>query len=151
MNTIKNIHYLDLSDNDLSNLDKSAGLYAANSSITFKVLKYKDDELIIEVRQDKNTKGKYLSKKELIKRTKDLFSHFFSGTSIHVRPVPYEHPETDVVDPKWIQDRMNRNKITIKMIVSKTGISKGNISNWVNGNKPLSQPVKAMFYYMLRD
>jgi hypothetical protein len=150
MSTILNIHKLNLSETDIANLDRSAGMYAANSRISFKVLRIDEDELIIEVRQDKNIKESYLSKKELIDRAKNLFTHFFPNHKIHVRPQPYEHPEVDIVDTEWILDRMNKTNTSIKDIVSKTGIDKGNVSNYVNGNKPLSQISKAMFYYMLR-
>lgn len=147
MSTLKNIHYLkDLSEQDKNNLDKSAGVYAANANITFKVLKFDDSQLVVEVRQGKNPADKYLQVSDLIKRAKDLFGHFYPGRDIHVRPKPYRRPPVDAVDPDWISRRMNDEGVGIKEIVKFTGIDKSNISAWVNGTRPMSQPVKAMFY-----
>ena len=149
MNTIKNIHYLDLSENDLSNLDKSAGLYASNSNITFKIVKYDDQVLVVEVRQDKNAKDKYLEAKELAKRANDLFGHFYPDLDIKVGTKPYKPPVVDVVDPDWIESNMSRKGMRLKDIRDITGISSPALSRWITGSDPMSQPVKSMFYFML--
>lgn len=151
MNTLKNIHYLSLNEEDKKNLDKSAGVYAANANITFKVLKADEEELVVEVRQGKNPKDKYLQVSELIKRAKDLFGHFFPDHNIHVRPSPYKRPPVDQVDPDWITDRMNKSGISLKQIEEDTGVDKTNLSAWINGKRPMSQPVKAMFYLYFSD
>jgi hypothetical protein len=150
MSTLKNIHYLDLPDKDKENLNKSAGLYAANSNITFKVLKVDGKELVVEVRQGKNQKDKYLDTSELIDRAKKLFNHFYPDHDVHVRPKPYQRPPADNVTPDWIQKRMNDRGISLKQIEGATGVDKTNLSAWINGKRPMSQPVKAMFYFMLK-
>ena len=86
---IENIHYLDLSKEDTANLNKSCSLYHSNSGITFKVFKFNQSVLVIEVRQEKNVKEKYLTPKELADRTKDLFSHFYPEHNIKVGTKPY--------------------------------------------------------------
>ncbi|MAO65063.1 MAG: hypothetical protein CL666_08685 [Balneola sp.] len=151
MSTLKNIHYLNLSEQDKKNLDKSAGMYAANANITFKVLKVDDDELVIEVRQGKNASDKYQNTSGLVDRGKKLFSHFYPDHDIHIRPKPYQRPPADNVTPEWIQKRMNDRKISLKQIEGTTSIDKTNLSAWINGKRPMSQPVKAMFYFMLKS
>ncbi|HBX66618.1 MAG: hypothetical protein CL670_04870 [Balneola sp.] len=89
---MKNLHSLDLPEKEQSKLDKACGLYAANSNIHFKVLKQSEHELIIRVHQNETVSGKYLDAKELISRTKGLFSEFFPNHDTHVRPLPFRPP-----------------------------------------------------------
>lgn len=150
MNTLKNIHYLKLNDAELKQLDKAAGLYAANSNITFKILKADESKILAEVRQHKNTKGSYLSRNELVKRLKDLLGHFFPDHTIYARPKPYNPPPVDIVSPEWIQEEMNSWGVNLKTLEKVTGIDKTNLSAYVNGKRPMSQPVQAMFFFMFR-
>jgi hypothetical protein len=133
----------------MEELEYGASLYRRHANITFKVLKHKEEEkkLIIEVRQDKNSLGKYLSIEELANRAKNLFNRFLPEYTIHSRPKPYRSPETDNVTPSWISQRMNEQKISIKELSNLTGIDRTNFSSWINGTRSMSQPVKAMFYY----
>jgi hypothetical protein len=151
MNTIKHIHYVDIADDLLTHLDKAAGVYAANANITFKILKYNDSDLIVEVRQGKNQREKYQDTKGLIKLGKELFIKFFPDHSIHIHPKTYSLPKVDVVDSKWIQGKMNAHRVSLKSIEQLTGISKSNLSAYVHGLRPMSQPVKAMFFFMFSN
>lgn len=148
MNTIKNVHLLAdlLPADEIDKLEQAAHLYKRHANITFKILKVRDNELILEVRQEKNFAGKYLNRSELSERTKDLFGTRFTDRTIHTRPIPYTVPRADQVTPEWIKERMNAKKISIKRIVQDTGLDKTNISAWVNGTRPMSQIVKALFF-----
>ena len=55
-----------------------------------------------------------------------------------------------IVTPEWVQKKLKEKGIQQVDICKETGIERGNLSAWVNGAKPMSQPVKAMFYYLLR-
>lgn len=149
MSTVKNMHYLSgyLSKEESNELEQGAHQYERHVNITFKILEANSKQLIVEVRQERNSLGEYLSSKELTVRAKELFERFFPDQDIHTRPKPYHEPPPDQVTPKWIRDRMNRDKVSLKKLEKITGIDKSNLSNWVNGNRPMSQPVKAMFYF----
>jgi hypothetical protein len=155
MNTVKNLHYItsELSEKQIEELEYGASLYRRHANITLKVLKHKksDKELIVEVRQGKNSLDNYLSVEELNERATNMFGRFFPEYTIHSRPVPYQSPPTDEVTPGWISDKMNKEKIGVKDLVGLTGIDRTNFSAWINGNRPMSQPVKAMFYYLFSD
>ena len=151
MNTIKNIHYVDIADDLLPHLDKAAGVYAANANITFKILTYNDSDSIVEVRQGKNQRAKYQDTKGLIQRGKELFIKFFSDHSIHIHPKMYSLPKIDVVDSQWIQDNMNANRVSLKSIEQLAGIDTSNLSAYVHGLRPVSQPVKTMFFFMFSN
>lgn len=152
MNTVKNLHYLSgyLPKEKTGELEQGASLYQRHANITFKILKANKDELIVEVRQGRNAQGKYLSSKDLTARANELFSRFFPDRDIHTRPKPYHSPPPDEVSPEWVQDHMNRQKVSLKKLEKNTGIDKTNLSAWVNGTRPMSQPVKAMFYFLFK-
>lgn len=62
----------------------------------------------------------------------------------------FEDTPVNVVTPDWAQERMNQRKVNLKQLEKDTGIDRGNLSNWVNGKRPMSQPVKALFYYYFK-
>jgi len=151
MGTIKNIGILDLvySEADIAKLEAGAALHLRHSNISFKILRNDAPDgstLSIRVEQGKHLSENYADKERLIKITKDLFS-ILKGLTVHVHPVPYIPPVVDVVTPKWLSDKMLLTGTRIKDIEANTGIEKTNISPWINGKKPMSQIVKAMFYY----
>lgn len=164
MNTIKNIHLISgiLPEENIDDLQQGAFLYKRHANITFKIISVDTarvdsnnadipKELIVEVRQGRNSTAEYLSVEDLVERAKSLFSRFFPDHDIHARPRPYSRPPTEDVTPEWIQDRMNENKVSLKRLEKDTGLDKTNLSAWVNGKRPMSQPVKAMFYYYFRS
>jgi len=149
LSTIIDIHKLAglISPAGLEILDEAAALQKKNSNISFKVIKVTDNEFQIRTEQGKHLSENYADAKLLVQRTKGLFSFFGINKTLHVHPVPYAQSRTDVVNPKWLNDKMLKNGIKVKDIANETGIEKSDISSWINGEKPMSQPVKAMFYY----
>jgi hypothetical protein len=131
-------------------LDAGAELHLRHARIEFKILDVKPDSITVRVTQGKSPSENYLSSKELSDRAKDLFGQFFPGMDIRARAIPYVVPTVEVVSPEWIQNRMKEKEIDNKTIVEMTGVDKANISNWVSGKRTMSQPVKAMFYFMLK-
>lgn len=143
---IKNIHKLDLDAGLTAKLNEGAKLFSHHANITFKILSVDLPKVIIEARQEKNSLEQYLSVAQLIDRAKEFFG-IIPDTVIHIHPIPYDPPDVDIVDPDWILSQMSRHKVAIKHLEKETGIAKSNLSAWVNGLRPMSQPVRAMFYY----
>ncbi|GAA5225076.1 hypothetical protein [Membranihabitans marinus] len=154
-NVVKNIHRFEglLSDEAYKSLIANANQYNSQSNISFKVLDVDavDRFLLIEVRQGKNANGQYCDVKELIDKTQSLFSETFPKYRIICRPKIYHKPPVDEVTPKWLQETMTKKRISSKQIRELTGIDKSNISSWINGGRPMSQPVKSMFYFMFKE
>lgn len=146
---IKNERYLDfLPSNDFEQLQQGALQHRKFSRIVFKVLSVSEKEIRIETRQSKNPNGNHFDQKILIERTKELFGRFL-GTEwkINVVPVVYKESAAEQVTPAYVRHYMTELKIKAKDISSDTGIDKTNISTWVNGEREMSQSIKAMFYY----
>jgi len=148
-NEIKNLHLIAplLSESDITKIETGALQYRRHASIHFKVESLTENELTVKVFQEKNFIGKYLDKNELIDRARSLFGKFFPEHKITVHATPYAEPEVNVVTPEWIQAHMKERGVKLKAIARDTGIDYTQLSAVTTGKKPLSQPVKAMFYY----
>ena len=158
MEAIKNIEKLgmNLSEVDKAKLTIGALLHKKNSNISFKVVDVDFGnypagvmKATIKTEQGKSLSENYATKESLIDLTRDMFGKFLGKAIIHVQPVTYSPAIIEVVDPEWIKEKMLKKGVRIKDIVTDTGIDKTNLSAWINGIRPMSQPVKAMFYFYL--
>jgi hypothetical protein len=154
MNTIKNIHKLDqlgLSGKDKQRLEAGAALHRRMSNITFKILEVTDNAITLSVSQGRHLSANYADKKTLVTRTRELFQRFFPDKKIHPRVFAYEPNPVTLIDSRWVKNQMEDLGLGVTDVVNDTGIDKTNISAWANGTRPMSQPVKAMFYHYLKE
>lgn len=150
---IKNIHLVrDLTTfENVRKLEIGALQHRKFARITFKILSVRERILEIQTIQTKSPHENHADEDLLILRTKELFSHFFPEYEIVVTAIPYQANPTEQVTPEYIRDAMTSYDIKVKDIVEQTGIDKSNVSAWVNGTRAMSQPVRAMFYYYIRQ
>lgn len=148
-NTVKNIHKIAslLSEDDIIKIETGAALHKRHSNIAFKILSVDDTAITLSVTQGKNQTEIYLNAKELIQRSKDLFSKFLPEFKLNVGPIVYTPNPISLIDSKWLNKKMLEYRVRAKDIVNDTGIDKTNVSAWVNDHRPMGQPIKAMFYY----
>ncbi|TDQ12178.1 XRE family transcriptional regulator [Pedobacter metabolipauper] len=155
MSVIKNLHKLlhlqYFSTDHLNKLEAGAALHLKYSNISFKIIEMniKNSSVVVKTEQGKHLSENYADEVRLIELTRELFS-VLDGAKILVHPIPYKPPIIDVVNPAWINDKMLNNGVRIKDIQADTGIDKTNLSAWINGTRPMSQPVKAMFYFYFK-
>lgn len=150
---IKNFHKIaDLIPLEKHNdLDRAANLHLRHSNIEFKIIGVDGKDVTVRTTQGKHMSENYANDKTLIKETRELFSRFLPGYTIFTHPVVYTNAIVDIVNSEWIAEKMLKKGIRIKDLQIDTGIDKTNLSAWINGVRPMSQPVKAMFYfYFLR-
>lgn len=151
MNEIKNIHLLELSEKDREKIEAGALQYRKYSNIVFKVLEAGPKTITVRVSQGKHLSENYLDKKELAARAKEFFTKFFPDQTIHIRAFPYKPNPVTEIDSEWVRKQMNSLGVRVTDIVTDTGIGKANISGWANGLRPMSQPVKAMFFHYFKS
>lgn len=118
------------------------------ANISFKILDLNEKEIIVKTVQGKSSAENYASKKHLIDLTKDLFSPL--GREVHVHATPYAEPELSRVNAAWIRDKMDEYGVSVGDIVKQTDVDRTNISAWINDKRPMSRPVKAMFWFYFR-
>ena len=155
MKLIKNIHLVEkeLNEKDLEHLHQAAYQYARNAGVYFKFHYIKPDEVAIEVKQENPTagSGEVFAVNKLVAIGKELTADIFPDRKVHIRPLAYVPPDVDVVTPEWIHKELSRLKLSGVKISRMTGVDRSSISNWISGNRTMSQPVKAMFYYMVKS
>lgn len=149
MNTIKGLLKLGgvASAREMMELDEAARLILEHSNISFKIISVGDNTITVKASQGKQADGHYADTKKLHIRTTELFMKYLPELKIVVQPVPFQVAQVDVVQPEWLAEKLLQTGIKIKDIQADTGIDKTNLSAWIKGTRPMSQPVKAMFYY----
>jgi DNA-binding Xre family transcriptional regulator len=147
MGFVKNEKLLGLSPENLALLEKRAELHRRFSAIEFKVLECTAEKLVVRVVQEKSQAGNYFDQKRLVEIVRETFGDLGAWPTVQARPIPYTPPGPDVVTPEWIQNRMKARGVKVKDLAAALGVDANTISAYKNGVKPLSAPVKAMFYY----
>lgn len=150
MNTIKNIHKLTgiVPAADIIKIDLGANLHLRHSNIGFKIISVNGQDIVIKTVQAKPFSDNIADKETLIKRTRELFGKFLPDNfTIKVQPVPYQETRVNIVNPDWINKQMLSNGIKLKDIVNDTGLNKTQLSAVIGGDKPLSQIMKALFFF----
>lgn len=148
--TIKNLKKLEdyLSSEQLEKLDAGAALHKRHAAIEFKIIAAVNATLTVQVIQGKNQSGAYSDQKTLIERGKELFAPFLPDWKINVHATPYTESEIhNMVTTSWVSNEMAKRDIKIKDMVVDTGLDKTNLSAWISGKRPMSNIVKAMFYF----
>ncbi len=150
MNIIKNIHKLAgiVPEDIIQKLEAGALQHQRYSNITFKIINAYADELHVRAEQGFSAAGNYANQDTLITRIRELFG--ITGKTIFTHPVCYQNPEAQTIDHKWIQTQMFELGIKLKTIAEETGIERSNVSGYINGERELTKPVKAMFYFYFR-
>ncbi len=131
--------YKDLQDN--------VDLHLRFSSIDFEILQINDELVLIRTTQDKSFVGVYFTGKRLYEITMETFKEVLSPRQIRVHTFPFLLSPCDKITPKLVMSIMGTFKIKNKEFETAFGVHKTTISAWVNDLRPMSQPVKAMFYY----
>jgi len=150
MSTIINIEILQhlIDETGMAKLDAAAAMHKKQSNIEFKLLAVEGNTLTVATEQGRTGSGKYANLKTLIKRTHEVFDNYLPPSfKLDVEPTEYLESPAATVTPDWINKKMLEKEIRIKQIAFDTGIDRTDLSAWINGLRPMSQIVKAMFYY----
>ena len=116
---------------------------ARQNGTTLKVVK---NRLIIKALQGKNATGIYHSQKRLIEIVHETFDRFFKKIQVHAIPFK-ESPAQKNVTPVWINKQMLDKAVSLKLMSEEMGIDKTQLSSLISADRPLSAPMKALFWY----
>jgi hypothetical protein len=152
MAEIKNLHLLqDLSDEDILKMEHAAKEHKRLGGMEFKVIEADKTSVVIQIAQNKYAAGIYHSQKRLIEIVHETFDRFFEGKKVKVHPIPFILPKPSVVDAAWVNSKMLSTKTKLKDISIETGIDYTQLSALINGTRPMSQTVQAMFYFYFKS
>ena len=148
---IKNIHLLTwLDEATLLRMEQAALAHQRFSAIQFKVVEVTADTVTIMTTQGKSFHENQTDAKRLVEITKEVFAPYLFDMKLHVGTIPYVPSPVEVVTSEWITQQMSRYKVALKQLAADTGINKSSLSSVITGDKPLSDPMRAMFYYYLK-
>jgi len=148
---MKNLELLPLSEEKKKRLKTFARMYRQNARIFIEVVSFGDNRLVVRIEQKELVNGKFLNKKELIDRTRDMFKgEIPDDWKLIVSPVDYNPQDIESISANWITRRMNDLGIKAKHICKSTGIDKSTISSMLAGEKELTKWHKTAFYYFFK-
>ncbi len=119
------------------------------SNITFRKFTDKKDQLIIEAIQGKSFQGVYFDAKRLREIVHETYDGHIDG--FLAGAVPYDPPAHDVVSPEWLSKQLTDYEIRSKLVAKDLALSKSYFSSHLNGLKPMSNNVQAMYFYYFKS
>lgn len=130
-------------------LETEALHYKTNWNLAFEILGVQDTFVLIKSVQGKLPEKNYKTQVQIIDETKKMFGRYIKNGNIHVRATINIPSPPEIVDSEWLIETMYYAGIFLNDLQSATGIDKGTLNDWVSGKIPMTQTVKAMFYYYL--
>lgn len=101
-----------------------------------------DEQGVVTIVQEEANNGRIRTNKEL----HQLARRLYPDKCYKIRPITFSL-SLDIVTPEWIRERMKVLNIHTKDLVQQLGITPSEISVFVNGKRPMSRAMRAMFYY----
>ena len=134
-------------------LEKSSANYKRFARVYFQILEFSGNAVIVKVWQMENPTERYLTSKELIDRTKEVFGSDILPAEIklHIRPIAFESDELKTFSVETIDKKMNQLGLKPKDLVKLLDIDKSTLSQILKKNRELSRASKAMFYYLFKS
>lgn len=103
-----------------------------------------DVSLTVKISQKRLLNGYILNQSQLIERCKEVFKH--SPWKIKIIPVVFSL-DVDDINIDWIKDKMEEFGIKRKDLIKQLAIDKSSLSLIFSGNRELSKPMRATFFY----
>ena len=142
---MKKLTFLNLEQTE--QLQEKLDLHARFSNISFSFSRISDQELTVAITQEKSFHQNHFDQKKLREIAHETLGNFIFDRKLHVMANIYKPSPADVVDDAWIREKQLKYGVKNKDLVVALGVDKTSISAYTGGLKPLSAPVKAMFYY----
>lgn len=124
-------------------INKSISAYAANG-IDISIVEASGADLKVVIEQTRLVNGYILNNKELYERAKEVFKD--TGFRAKIDPVVFTLNVEDIT-VNWIEDKMQEFGIKRKDLEKQLAIDKSSLSLIMSGNRELSKPMRATFFY----
>ena len=119
--------------------------------IIIEVVSYSDNRLIVRAEQKDLYNDKFLSKKELTERIREMFKgEIPEDWKLTVSAVNFDRKDIDNITVDWIKGRMDKLGLKAKHLSNYTGIDKCTVSSVLSGDKDLTKWHKVAIYYFLK-
>ena len=148
---MKNLDLLPLSAESKKRIDEFAKQYQRYGHISIEVVSYSDSRLIIRAEQKDLVNDKFLTKKELTERVREMFKgEIPDDWKLTVSAVNFDRKDIDGITVDWIKKRMEKLGLQSKHLSNSTGIVKCTVSSLLSGDKELTKWHKVALYYFFK-
>jgi antitoxin component HigA of HigAB toxin-antitoxin module len=145
---MKNLDLLPLSAESKKRIDEFAKQYQRYGHISIEVVSYSDGRLIVRTEQKDLVNDKFLTKKELTERVREMFKGEIPDEwKLTVSAVNFDRKDIDSITVDWIKKRMEKLGLKSKHLSNYTGIDKCTVSSLLSGDKELTKWHKVALYF----
>ena len=124
-------------------LQKSISNYA-RMGIDIEILEIENNTAKVKISQNSLVNGYILNQKMLVERVKEVFE----PTKLKTIVIPLVYSlDVNVINQKWIEDKMQEFGIKRKDILKQLAIDKSSLSLYFSGGRKMNKLVKAAFYF----
>ena len=148
---MKNLEILPLSAESKKRIEEFARQYQRYAHIAIEIVSYSEGRLIVRAEQKDLVNDKFLSKKELTERVRDMFKDEIpEDWKLTVSAVNFDRKDINGITLDWIKKRMERLGLKNKHLSNYTGIDKCTVSSILSGDKELTKWHKVALYYFFK-
>ena len=148
---MKNLEILPLSAESKKRIEEFARQYQRYAHIAIEIVSYSEGRLIVRAEQKDLVNDKFLSKKELTERVRDMFKDEIpEDWKLTVSAVNFDRKDIDGITLDWIKKLMERLGLKNKHLSNYTGIDKCTVSSILSGDKELTKWHKVALYYFFK-
>lgn len=148
---MKNVELLPLSAEGKKRLTAFAQQYRRMAHVSIEVVSFDEGRLIVRAEQKDMVNDKFLTKKELTDRVREMFrGEIPEDWKLTVSAVDYDRKDIDAVSPAWIKSRMEKLGLKNKHVSNYTGIDKCTVSLLLAGEREMTKWHKVAMYYFFK-
>ena len=119
--------------------------------IAIEIVSYSEDRLIVRAEQKDLVNDKFLSKKKLTERVRNMFKDEIpEDWKLTVSAVNFDRKDINGITLDWIKKRMERLGLKNKHLSNYTGIDKCTVSSILSGDKELTKWHKVALFYFFK-
>ena len=148
---MKNLEILPLSAESKKRIEEFARQYQRYAHIAIEIVSYSEGRLIVRAEQKDLVNDKFLSKKKLTERVRNMFKDEIpEDWKLTVSAVNFDRKDINGITLDWIKKRMERLGLKNKHLSNYTGIDKCTVSSILSGDKELTKWHKVALYYFFK-
>lgn len=148
---MRNLESLHLPAENERRLESESHKLWKTAHIAIEVVSFDDGRLIVRAEQKDMVNKRFLTKKELTQRVRDMFQgEIPSDWKLTVSAVDFDRKDIDAVNVTWIKHRMEKLGLKNKHVSNYTGIDKCTVSSLLSGEKDLTKWHKVAMYYFFK-
>lgn len=148
---MKNLDLLPLTAESKKRIAEFARQYQRYGHIIIEIVSYSEGRLIVRAEQKDLVNDKFLTKKELTERAREMFKgEIPDDWKLTVSAVNFDRKDIDNITLDWVKQRMEKLGLKNKHLSNYTGIDKCTISSMLSGDRELTKWHKVALYYFFK-